>query len=237
VAVREFKTHLGRGLMACCRWKLCWRDRSKTRAHSYGHSEQAARYIRRCAEALVREEGQVRFEYVASGRRRCFATHADPDSRFSSRINLIGWRPLNASIRERHAARVRLQAHADFHQDGLRAADRRRVGARSAWAQTRPRALCQMATGRGKDLRLDVSYRLLRTRSSTALSVPGRPDNPSGRNTRRILVRPARHGAIASQKRTIAQWLRNCHGRLRDKAGEVRVGQMEANSAAARNPG
>src|SRR5438045_3467463 len=44
-----------------------------------GYSEQAARYIADVPKHLVREEGQVRFEYVASGTETLFRDHADPD--------------------------------------------------------------------------------------------------------------------------------------------------------------
>ena len=44
-----------------------------------GYSEQAARYIVDVPKHLVREEGQVRFEYVASGSETLFRDHANPD--------------------------------------------------------------------------------------------------------------------------------------------------------------
>ena len=44
-----------------------------------GFSEQAARYIADLPRHLVRDEGQVRFEYVASAPETLFRDHADPD--------------------------------------------------------------------------------------------------------------------------------------------------------------
>ena len=43
-----------------------------------GFSDQATRYMGSVPEHLVRREGQVRFEYVASGTEILFRDHADP---------------------------------------------------------------------------------------------------------------------------------------------------------------
>jgi hypothetical protein len=51
-------------------------------------SEQAARYIADVPKHLVREEGQVRFEYVASGTETLFRDHGDPDSSVAPRFHL-----------------------------------------------------------------------------------------------------------------------------------------------------
>jgi type I restriction enzyme, R subunit len=46
-----------------------------------GFSDQAARYMGGVPEHLLRREGQVRFEYVASGTEILFRDHADPAPR------------------------------------------------------------------------------------------------------------------------------------------------------------
>jgi type I restriction enzyme R subunit len=46
-----------------------------------GFAEQAARYISDVPEHLVRRQGQVRFEYVASSSETLFRDHADPAPR------------------------------------------------------------------------------------------------------------------------------------------------------------
>src|ERR1700694_4289973 len=60
--------------------KLCGVIEAKAEGTTLsGYSEQAARYIADVPKHLVREEGQVRFEYVASGTETLFRDHADPD--------------------------------------------------------------------------------------------------------------------------------------------------------------
>ena len=81
VAVREFQTASGPvdyGLFVGRR--LCGVIEAKAEGTTLsGYSEQAARYIADVPKHLVREEGQVRFEYVASGTETLFRDHADPD--------------------------------------------------------------------------------------------------------------------------------------------------------------
>jgi type I site-specific restriction endonuclease len=81
VAIREFQTgsgpvdyglFVGRKLRGVIEAKAAGTTLS-------GFSEQAARYIADVPKHLVREEGQVRFEYVASGTETLFRDHADPD--------------------------------------------------------------------------------------------------------------------------------------------------------------
>jgi hypothetical protein len=81
VAVREFQTASGPvdyGLFVGR--KLCGVIEAKPAGSTLsGYSEQAARYIADVPKHLVREEGQVRFEYVASGTETLFRDHGDPD--------------------------------------------------------------------------------------------------------------------------------------------------------------
>jgi hypothetical protein len=102
-------------------------------------------------EHLVRREGQVRFEYVASGTEILFRDHADPAPR-SRRVfafhrpgTLQRWLADDATIRRR------LQAMPPPITEGLRDCQTDAVRALEAsLAADRPRALIQMATGAGK---------------------------------------------------------------------------------------
>lgn len=82
VAVREFRTASGPvdyGLFVGRR--LCGLIEAKPEGTTTlsGFSEQAARYMDDVRKHLVRDEGEVRFEYVASGTETLFRDRADPD--------------------------------------------------------------------------------------------------------------------------------------------------------------
>ena len=165
VAVREFQTASGPvdyGLFVGR--KLCGVIEAKAEGTTLsGYSEQAARYIADVPKHLVREEGQVRFEYVASGTETLFRDHADPDP--VSRRVFAFHRPetLERELREPLTLRGRLRAMPPFITDGLRACQIDAVSALEiSMAQNRPRALVQMATGAGKTFTAcTLSYRLL----------------------------------------------------------------------------
>jgi type I restriction enzyme R subunit len=74
VAVREFQT--GSGPVDYALFvgrRLCGVIEAKPQGTTLsGFAEQAARYIADVPEHLIREEGQVRFEYVASGTETLF---------------------------------------------------------------------------------------------------------------------------------------------------------------------
>ncbi len=99
VAVREFQTASGPvdyGLFVGR--KLCGVIEAKPEGTTLsGFSEQAARYIAGVPKHLVREQGQVRFEYVASGTKTLFRDHADPDPVSAASSPFIGRRRWNAS--------------------------------------------------------------------------------------------------------------------------------------------
>jgi type I restriction enzyme, R subunit len=165
VAVREFQTASGPvdyGLFVGR--KLCGVIEAKAEGTTLsGYSEQAARYIADVPKHLVREEGQVRFEYLASGMETLFRDHADPDP--VSRRVFTFHRPetLERQLKEPLTLRGRLQAMPPFITDGLRACQIDAVSAlEGSMAQNRPRALVQMATGAGKTFTAcTLSYRLL----------------------------------------------------------------------------
>lgn len=165
VAVREFQTASGPvdyGLFVGRR--LCGVIEAKPEGTTLsGFSEQAARYIADVPKHLVREEGQVRFEYVASGTELLFRDHADPDP--ASRRVFAFHRPetLDLWLKETATLRARLHAMPPVVTDGLRACQIDAVSAlERSMAANRPRALVQMATGAGKTFTAcTLSYRLL----------------------------------------------------------------------------
>ncbi len=81
VAIREFQTASGPVDYALfVGRRLCGVIEAKSAGVTLsGFSDQAARYIADLPRNLVREEGQVRFEYVASGSETLFRDHADPN--------------------------------------------------------------------------------------------------------------------------------------------------------------
>jgi type I restriction enzyme, R subunit len=83
VAVREFGTASGPVDYALfVGGSLCGGVEAKPEGTTLsGFSDQAARYMGSVPEHLVRREGQVRFEYVASGTEILFRDHADPTPR------------------------------------------------------------------------------------------------------------------------------------------------------------
>jgi type I restriction enzyme R subunit len=165
VAVREFQTASGPvdyGLFVGR--KLCGVIEAKSEGTTLsGFSEQAARYIADVPKHLVREVGQVRFEYVASGTETLFRDHTDPDP--VSRRVFTFHRPetLERQLREPLTLRGRLQAMPTLLTDGLRACQIDAVSAlEGSMAKNHPRALVQMATGAGKTFTAcTLSYRLL----------------------------------------------------------------------------
>src|SRR6202165_3599015 len=129
--------------------KLCGVIEAKAEGTTLsGYSEQAARYIADVPKHLVHEEGQVRFEYVASGTETLFRDHADPDP--VSRRVFSFHRPetLERDLREPLTLRGRLRVMPPFITDGLRACQIDAVSAlEGSMGQNHPRALGQMGTG------------------------------------------------------------------------------------------
>ncbi len=128
-----------------------------------GFAEQAARYMADVPGHLVRREGQVRFEYVATSNETLFRDHADPAPRsrrvftFHRPETLQRWLADNATIRRQ------LQAMPLLTTEGLRDCQIDAVRALEAsLAADKPRALIQMATGAGKTFTAcTFSHRLL----------------------------------------------------------------------------
>lgn len=123
VAVREFQT--GSGPVDYALFvgrRLCGVIEAKPQGTTLsGFAEQAARYIADVPEHLVREEGQVRFEYVASGTETLFRDHSDPDP--VSRRVFAFHRPdtLERWLKETATLRARLRAMPTLVREGLRA--------------------------------------------------------------------------------------------------------------------
>jgi type I restriction enzyme R subunit len=165
VAVREFQTASGPVDYALfVGRKLCGVIEAKPAGTTLsGFSDQAARYIAEVPKHLVREERQVRFEYVGSGTELLFRDHADPDP--VSRRVFAFHRPatLDRWLTERATIRARLQSMPPLATHGLRACQVDAISAlERSLAQNHPRALVQMATGAGKTFTAcNLSYRLL----------------------------------------------------------------------------
>lgn len=165
IAVREFQTASGPVDYALfVARRLCGVVEAKPEGTTLsGFSDQAGRYIHDMPAHLVHNEGQVRFEYVASGTEILFRDHADPDP--SSRRVFAFHRPetLELRLREPQTLRTRLRHMPELIEDGLRDCQIDAVtNLEASLAQNRPRALVQMATGAGKTFTAaTLSYRLL----------------------------------------------------------------------------
>lgn len=165
VAIREFQTASGPVDYALfVGRRLCGVIEAKSAGVTLsGFSDQAARYIADLPRNLVREEGQVRFEYVASGSETLFRDHADPNP--TSRSVFAFHRPetLERWLGEALTLRGRLGQMPPVITDGLRECQIDAVSAlETSMAQNRPRALVQLATGAGKTFTAcTLSYRLL----------------------------------------------------------------------------
>ncbi|MFZ2105612.1 MAG: DEAD/DEAH box helicase family protein [Roseiarcus sp.] len=165
VAIREFPTASGPVDYALfVGRKLCGVVEAKPEGVTLsGFSEQAARYIADLPRHLIRDEGQVRFEYVASATETLFRDHADPEP--VSRLLFAFHRPetLERWLNEPVTLRGRLRSMPAVVADGLRACQIDAVAAlERSMAKNHPRALVQMATGAGKTFTAcTLSYRLL----------------------------------------------------------------------------
>jgi type I restriction enzyme R subunit len=128
-----------------------------------GFSGQAGRYMASAPDHLIRHEGQIRFEYVASGAETLFRDHADPAPR--SRGVFFFHRPetLRRWLAEPMTIRARLQTMPPLDRAGLRDCQIEAVTElEQSLAQDKPRALIQAATGAGKTFTACAfSYRLL----------------------------------------------------------------------------
>jgi type I restriction enzyme, R subunit len=128
-----------------------------------GFADQAARYMGGVPEHLVRREGQLRFEYVASGTEILFRDHTDPAPR--SRRVFFFHRPetLRRWLAEPITIRRWLQSMPPLLTERLRECQIQAVRKLEAsLAADHPRALIQMATGAGKTYTACVfSHRLL----------------------------------------------------------------------------
>lgn len=165
VAVREFQTESGPGDYALfVGRRLCGVIEAKAEGATLsGFSEQAARYIADVPKHLVHEEGQVRFEYVASSTETLFRDHADPVP--VSRRVFAFHRPetLELWLKGPATPRAQLQSMPAVVTDGLRDCQIDAVAAlERSMAANHARALVQMATGAGKTFTAcTLSYRLL----------------------------------------------------------------------------
>jgi type I restriction enzyme R subunit len=165
VAVREFQTASGPVDYALFVGRtLCGVAEAKAEGITLsGFAEQAARYMAGAPSHLIRSDGQVRFEYVASPTETLFRDHADPDS--SSRPNFGFHRPdtLDRWSKESLTIRARLRAMPPLEPEGLRACQVDAIAAlERSMSENKLRALVQMATGAGKTFTAcNLAFRLL----------------------------------------------------------------------------
>jgi type I restriction enzyme R subunit len=165
VAVREFQTASGPVDYAIfVDRRLCGVVEAKPEGTTLsGYAEQAERYMGGVPEYLVQEQGQVRFEYVASPTEILFRDHADPAP--VSRRVFAFHRPetLARCLKEPATLRWRVQTMPPLNAEGLRACQVEAInGVEASLRQNHPRALVQMATGAGKTYTAaTLSYRLL----------------------------------------------------------------------------
>src|SRR6266478_3255553 len=129
-----------------------------------GFAEQAARYMADVPGHLVRREGQVRFEYVATSNETLFRDHADPAPRSRRVFTLHRPETLQRWLADNATIRRQLQAMPLLTTEGLRDCQIDAVRALEAsLAADKPRALIQMATGAGKTFTAcTFSWRLLK---------------------------------------------------------------------------
>jgi type I restriction enzyme R subunit len=165
VAVREFPTASGPVDYALfVGGTLCGVIEAKPEGTTLsGFADQAARYLGGVPGHLVRRDGQLRFEYVASGTEILFRDHADPAPR--SRRVFFFHRPetLRRCLAEPMTIRRRLQSMPPLLPERLRECQIDAVTKiEASLAADHPRALIQMATGAGKTYTACVfSHRLL----------------------------------------------------------------------------
>jgi type I restriction enzyme R subunit len=165
VAVREFATGIGPVDYALFVDRtLCGVLEAKPDGTTLsGFSDKAERYIGSVPGHLVRREGQVRFEYVASSTEILFRDHADPLPR--SRRVFFFHRPetLRRWLAEPITIRGRLRDVPPLVTTDLRDCQIEAVtGLEASLANDEPRALIQAATGAGKTFTACAfSYRLL----------------------------------------------------------------------------
>jgi type I restriction enzyme, R subunit len=126
-------------------------------------SERAERYIAGAPAYLLREKGQVRFEYVASAREVLFRDHADPEPVSRRAFSFHRPETLARIPHEATTLRGRLKLMPTVNNEGLQTCQIEAAAALEAsLAANHPRALVLMATGAGKTFTAaTLSYRLL----------------------------------------------------------------------------
>ena len=165
VAVREFSTASGPVDYALFVGRtLCGVVEAKPEGTTLsGFSDQATRYMGSVPGHLVRQEGQVRFEYVASGTEVLFRDHADPAPRSRRLFFFHRAETLRRWLADPMTILNRLQSMPPLLTERLRECQIDAVTKLEAsLAADHPRALIQMATGAGKTYTACVfSHRLL----------------------------------------------------------------------------
>ena len=154
VAIREFPTASGPVDYALfVGRKLCGVVEAKPEGVTLsGFSEQAARYIADLPRHLIRDEGQVRFEYVASATETLFRDHADPEPRLAPPLRFPSTGDVGALAEGAgHPARpAAIHARRRYGRPP-RLPDRRRGGARNTpWPRTIRARSCKWRPARAR---------------------------------------------------------------------------------------
>ncbi len=139
-------------------------EAKKTGVTLSGVAEQSEKYMAKLPDHLARWQDTLRFDYESTGDETFFRDMADPKPR--SRRLFAFHRPetLHASLKDTASLRARLQALPPLDTKGLRDCQVEAItGLEESFANDRPRALIQLATGAGKTFTAcSFAYRLIK---------------------------------------------------------------------------
>lgn len=125
--------------------------------------EQTTRYASDKLKFIVRKE-ELPFQYESTGTETFFTDARDPVPRQREIFSLHRPETLNEWIKQSSSLRARLKNFPQLNKDGLRNCQIKAIeNLETSFADNRPRALVQMATGAGKTFTAITSvYRLLK---------------------------------------------------------------------------
>ncbi|BDW84325.1 DEAD/DEAH box helicase family protein [Roseicyclus marinus] len=139
-------------------------EAKKTGVTLSGVAEQSEKYMAKLPDHLARWQDTLRFDYESTGDETFFRDMADPKPR--SRRLFAFHRPetLHAWLKDTATLRARLQALPPLDTKGLRDCQVEAItGLEESFANDRPRALIQLATGAGKTFTAcSFAYRLIK---------------------------------------------------------------------------
>jgi len=138
-----------------------------------GVEEQSAKYLKRLPDYLVTPRSQLPFSYEATGTETRFTNHLDPEPRsrhvfaFHQPQRLAKWleqAPVDIPNEQNATLRARLRRFPPLLPTNLRDCQFEAItNLERSFAENRPRALIQMATGSGKTyMAVSSIYRLIK---------------------------------------------------------------------------